>query len=169
MPIYIFTGSLFFLLLYCKFGNFRENFIFENNVKRRKNSRLVHDKTFISKRQSDFSISRGFHFRETSRSFAKINPRENFRIYSSTCFCYSSTCIVTNACCQLIFESLDWQRVMCIKGQIWPPLEPKTESCFSPVYCNWFIRTITQVLKSGIYFNFYRSYSNKMAVKIGLK
>ena len=33
----------------------------------------------------DSVISRGFHFHETShmRSFAKINPRENIRIYSN--------------------------------------------------------------------------------------
>ena len=58
---------------YCKFGNFRENFIFENDIKRHicevRNSRLGHDN-----RHSDFAISRGFHSDETShmRSFAKI-------------------------------------------------------------------------------------------------
>ena len=25
------------------------------------------------------------------------------------------------------------ERGMCIKGLFWPPLEPKTESCFSPI------------------------------------
>ena len=40
----------------------------------------------ISENDSRFSISRGFYFRETShlRSFEKINPRQNFRIYSSS-------------------------------------------------------------------------------------
>ena len=33
----------------------------------------------------------------------------------------------------------------CIKGQIWPPLEPKTGSCFSPISPNWFIRRMVQV------------------------
>ena len=33
----------------------------------------------------------------------------------------------------------------CIKGLFWPPLEPKTENCFSPISFNWFIRRITEV------------------------
>ena len=33
----------------------------------------------------------------------------------------------------------------CIKGQFWPPLEPKTESCFSPISLKWFIRGMVQV------------------------
>ena len=37
------------------------------------------------------------------------------------------------------------ERGMCIKGQIWPPLEPKTESRFSPISPNWFIRRMAQV------------------------
>ena len=74
---------------YSKSGNFRDNLIFANSVKIRicdaERSRLGHDLP-ISLRQSDFGISRGFYFHETShmRSFAKINPRENFRIYSIT-------------------------------------------------------------------------------------
>ena len=32
-----------------------------------------------------------------------------------------------------------------IKGLIWPPLEPKTENCFSPISFDWFIRRITEV------------------------
>ena len=32
-----------------------------------------------------------------------------------------------------------------IKGQIWPPLEPKTESCFSPISPNSFIRGMVKV------------------------
>ena len=39
---------------------------------------------------------------------------------------------------------------MCIKGLIWPPLEPKTESCFSPILFHWFIRRMTQVYNFGI-------------------
>ena len=50
-------------LMYCRFGNFRDYFIFANSIKRHtsdvKNSRLRHD---IHKRQSDFAISRGFIF-----------------------------------------------------------------------------------------------------------
>ena len=42
------------------------------------------------------------------------------------------------------------RRATCIKGLIWPPLEPKNESYFSPISSDWFIRRITQVKKSGI-------------------
>ena len=34
---------------------------------------------------------------------------------------------------------------MCIKGLFWPPLDPKTESGFSPISSYWFIRRIAQV------------------------
>ena len=39
------------------------------------------------------------------------------------------------------------ERGTCIKGLfwLWPPLEPKTESCFSPISSYWFIRRIAQV------------------------
>ena len=33
----------------------------------------------------------------------------------------------------------------CIKGQIWPPLEQKTESCFSSISSNWFVRRMFEV------------------------
>ena len=64
---------------YCNSGNFRENFIFANSdikhICDAKNSRLVHDFPI-----SDFAISRGFDFHETShmRSFAKIKPSRKF-------------------------------------------------------------------------------------------
>ena len=32
------------------------------------------------------------------------------------------------------------QRDTCTKGQIWPPFQPKTESCFSRKFSNRFIR-----------------------------
>ena len=32
----------------------------------------------------------------------------------------------------------------CIKGLFCPPLEPKTESCFSPISSYWFIRRIAK-------------------------
>ena len=53
------------------------------------------------------------------------------------------------------------QRGTCIKGLFWPPLEPKTESCFSPISSYWFIRRIAQVLNSGIYFIFTSCYGNQ--------
>ena len=37
------------------------------------------------------------------------------------------------------------QRGMCIKGLFWPPLEPKTESCFSPISSYWFVRGTAQM------------------------
>ena len=53
------------------------------------------------------------------------------------------------------------QRGTCIKGLFWPPLEPKTESCFSPISSYWCIRRIAQVLNSGIYFTFTGCYGNQ--------
>ena len=49
----------------------------------------------------------------------------------------------------------------CIKGLFWPPLEPKSESCLSPISSCWFIRRIAQVLNSGIYFTFTGCYGNQ--------
>ena len=63
---------------YCKFGNV-DNFIFANSVKRKicliRNSRIGHDLP-TSVNDSDFAISRGCYFHETShlRSFAKVKP-----------------------------------------------------------------------------------------------
>ena len=37
------------------------------------------------------------------------------------------------------------ERRTCIKGQIWPPLEPKTESCFSSFSPYLFIIKMVQV------------------------
>ena len=34
------------------------------------------------------------------------------------------------------------ERGTCIKGLIGPPLEPKSESCFSPFSFNWFISRV---------------------------
>ena len=61
------------------------------------------------------------------------------------------------------------KRGTCIKGQIWPPLEPKTESCFSPIIPNGFIRRMVQVENSGIYFTFSVAMATKMVHIIGLK
>ena len=69
---------------YCKSGNFRENFILAYSIKRHicdaKNLRLGHDLHISVKGQSDFGLSRGFYFHETShmRSFAKIKPLQKF-------------------------------------------------------------------------------------------
>ena len=67
---------------YYKFRHFRDNFIFANSIKRHifdvEKSRLGHD---LLTSVTDRVIS-PFHEGLFSRSFAKINPRENFRIYS---------------------------------------------------------------------------------------
>ena len=70
-------------LWYCKFGNFRVNFIFANSVKRHICDVKIANRvwfTYISNRQSDIANSRGFDFHETShmRSFAKIKHSRKF-------------------------------------------------------------------------------------------
>ena len=56
---------------YCKFGNFRENFVFANSVKRRicdiknRDYGMIH---LINKRQSGFAFSHRFYFHETSHA-----------------------------------------------------------------------------------------------------
>ena len=42
-------------------------------------------------------------------------------------------------------DSNVYQRGTCIKGLFWPPPEPKTENCFSPISFDWFIRRINEV------------------------
>ena len=54
------------------------------------------------------------------------------------------------------YGHIAYQRGTYIKGKMWPPLEPKTESCFSPISSNWFIRRMAQVLNSGIILPFPR-------------
>ena len=49
---------------------------------------------------------------------------------------------------------------MCIKGLIWPPLEPKTEICFSPISFDWFVRRITEMLNFTKYRISFNRYSN---------
>ena len=64
--------------VYCKSGNFRENFIFaKSHICGDKNSRQGHD----------LCISRGFYFHDTShmRSFAKIKPSRKFPNLQNTC------------------------------------------------------------------------------------
>ena len=57
------------------------------------------------------------------------------------------------------------ERDTCIKGLIGPALEPKTESCFSPINIQILIGLLEekkQVENSGIYLrNFYRCYGSK--------
>ena len=71
------------LIAYCKSGNFRENLILADTLKDIlaivKISLQGYDLP-ISVVDSDFAISRGFYFHETShmRSFAKIKPSRKF-------------------------------------------------------------------------------------------
>ena len=49
---------------------------------------------------------------------------------------------VTLSCVKIFMIELvaDWnQGGTCIKGLFWPPLEPKIESCFSPISSYWFV------------------------------
>ena len=61
------------------------------------------------------------------------------------------------------------ERGTCIKGLIWPPLEPKSESCFSPISFDWFIRRITQCKTLAFIKILMVSMVTKKANKIGLK
>ena len=61
------------------------------------------------------------------------------------------------------------KRGTCIKGLIGPPSEPKTESCFSQISFDCFIRRMTEMLNFDIYFNFTVAMVTKMAAKIGIK
>ena len=54
---------------------------------------------------------------------------------------------------------------MRIKGLFWPPLEPKTESCFSPISSYWFIKC--KIL--AFIFLLPVAMVTKMAENIGLK
>ena len=44
---------------------------------------------------------------------------------------------------EILFLQPSFQRGTCIKGLIWPPLEIKSESYFSPISSDWFIRRMT--------------------------
>ena len=65
---------------YCNFGNFRENVIFVNCIKRH-----ICDAIIATEYSRYFAggggvFSRNFAY---ANCFAKINPRKNFRIYST--------------------------------------------------------------------------------------
>ena len=67
---------------------------------------------------------------------------------SNTVRFYKIACYVSlHAFCRLwiSWEKFDQKGYVHYKGQIWPPLEPKTESCFSPISSNLFIRRMAQV------------------------
>ena len=70
------------MAIYCRFGNFRENFIFANSIKRHisdvKKSRLRIELPIPG--QSYFAIARGFYCHESShmQSFMKIKSSRKF-------------------------------------------------------------------------------------------
>ena len=58
------------------------------------------------------------------------------------------------------------QRGTCIKGLFWPPLEPKTESCFSSY---WFIEEKPKCKMLAFILLLLVAMVTKMPDKIGLK
>ena len=101
---------------YCKFGNFRENFIFANSVKTHicdvKKLQKWRDLPISVNERVISPIREGFIFYETShmRSFAKIKPSQNFQIYS-TIACITSLnksmhCVVADAASILIYGGI---------------------------------------------------------------
>ena len=76
------------LQLYCKFGNFCEIFIFLNSNKRHichfQNARPGHDLPTSENDRVISSFCEGFIFTKfcICKVSLKLNPRENFRIYS---------------------------------------------------------------------------------------
>ena len=71
--------------VYCKFGNFRENFVFANSIKRHicnvKNSRLGQDLSWSVNDRMISLFREGFIF--IYAKFLENKPSRNFRIYSS--------------------------------------------------------------------------------------
>ena len=60
------------------------------------------------------------------------------------------------------------QRGTCLKGKIWPLLEPKTESCFSPISPKGLLKNGPSV-KLWHLFYFFRQYGNKNGQQNRLK
>ena len=59
------------------------------------------------------------------------------------------------------------KEVCALTDYFGPPMRPKNENCFSQVSSYLLIRTIAQVLKSGIDSIFTAAMVTKMAAKIG--
>ena len=60
-------------------------------------------------------------------------------LWFALCHCIGWVCI---------YHELNYsisERGTCIKGLLWPPLEPKTENCFSQISFDWFIRRMAEV------------------------
>ena len=61
---------------------------------------------------------------------------------------YCISVVISKPCHDIVFfmlNSTEHERDTCIKGLIWPPLELKTENCFSQNYFDWFTRRMTEV------------------------
>ena len=52
--------------------------------------------------------------------------------------------IKQNMVYEMLVYTVNSERSRCIKGLFWPPPEPKSESCFSPISSDWFIKRITK-------------------------
>ena len=82
---------------YCKFGNFRENFIFANSKKRYicdiKNSRLRHDLPSLVKDRMISLFREGFIFTKR-RILAKIKPLRKFPNLRYSCYRLSRTWVL---------------------------------------------------------------------------
>ena len=61
-----------------------------------------------------------------------------FHIYCSSAYMQNFSKNIGHCLCYC-------KRGTCIKGLFWPPLEPKTESCFTSISSYWFVRRIAQV------------------------
>ena len=83
-----------------------------------------------------------------------------FESLQLTPFCFKKSSVSKNG-----------QRGMCIKGLFWPPLDPKTESCFSPISSYWFVIRIAQKFCNILAFILLLpdAMVTKMVDKIGLK
>ena len=98
---------------------------------------------------------------ETQKNNFQFLNKKRFLIshsYVGTRYILQSRIIIFNTDWQIILSLIeavlfslqdfllsDRKRGMCIKGLIWPPLEPKTENCFSQISFVWFIRRMTEV------------------------
>ena len=62
---------------------------------------------------------------------------------------------------------IELKLVRALRGYFGPPMRPKNENCFSLVSSYYFVRTLAQVLKSGIDSIFTIAKVTKMCAKIG--
>ena len=117
--IWVFTATLLvfsYRSSYCKFGNFRENFIFSNSVKRHicdeKNLRLRHDLPISVNDGSDFArifFSRNF-------AYAKFHEYKTLAKISKFTVCRILLCwfFVTDLRSLFWFPSIEFHDMICL-------------------------------------------------------